>query len=306
MTIPDWLKAGQAPAAVGPRWAVGAGREKFLDRTLARAVSFLKDTAFNEEVSGRRGFLQAIDPRLKLAGTLALIVALSLENSIPGIALYLLLFAALALLSGIPPFRLLKKILPAFVFTALIALPSILNVIVPGREVLTLFELESPLSGIFGIKRVSVTDNGLLSAATLVMRVTASVLAVFMQTMTTRPSELIKAVTSFLPGTLKPIFSISYRYIFFLLRRLEEFITAFRARSFSRVSAESGRRWAASRMAAMFSISLRLGHDLGMAMESRGYTLSAGEPALKRAFRPALFDLVWAALVTLMLLRSFV
>jgi energy-coupling factor transporter transmembrane protein EcfT len=96
--------------------------------------------------------------------------------------------------------------------------------------------------------------------------VTASVSLVFLLTLTTPPNRFIKAVSFFIPGAFKSIISISYRYIFFLTRKIEEFIMGFRARNISslvtRHSSLIGQRWTASRIGLLFSMSIRLSAEL--------------------------------------------
>lgn len=307
MEIPDWLKGATSPGERGTapgergyeprRKGLRAPakraqpKEKFLDRTLRHSVSFVKDALFNEKLSAKKGVLQKVEPRLKLSAAVVLIFAVSIQKHPVGLAIFISLSLLLAILSRIPLTTLLGKIFPVFLFTLFIASPSVLNLVVRGEGIATLFTLKSAykLGPISIPQEITVTKTGLISALTLVLRVTASVLIVFLQTLTTPPAKLIKAASFFLPGTLKSIFSISYRYIFFLLKRLEEFITAYRSRNISGESedgkaaspgarggtASGARAWAASRMGMLFSISLNLSKDLQMAMESRGCTLEA-------------------------------
>jgi cobalt/nickel transport system permease protein len=279
MEIPAWLKTGPAGghSAAGLPAAERDGffrKRRFLDNTLGHIVSFLEDTMFNEHTSARKGLLQTIEARIKIISLLLFIFVLSLQKSIGAIAIFLILVVVLGGLSKVPPASFLKRLLPAAVMTLFISMPAVLNLVVDGRPLLVLFRFESPLGiGPLTIPgEISVTAQGLKSAVSLFLRVVASVSLVFLLTMTTQPNIFIKSLSSLIPGSLRPVVSISYRYVFFLLRRVEQFIMGLKSRQISAVKASKGRRWAASRIGMLFSISMELSNELAMAMESRGYT----------------------------------
>jgi len=283
MTIPDWLKTLHTEAKTKD-----GGR--FLEKTLSGIVDFLRDIALNEDISSGKGFIQGVEPRLKVLGLASLVIAISLQKTISGILVYIAFAIVLGVFSNIPIGTIIRRVSPILAITFFIAFPATLNIVVPGKEVFTLIRLPEML----GSKVISLTEQGLMSASMLITRVTASVLWVFMITMATRPSELIKAVSFFLPRTMAMVFSISYRYIFFLIKRLEEFVLAFKSRRLSSISNEGARRWTASRMSAMFSMSLRLAKDLEISMESRGYR---SERVIYRRFKPTTMDFIWIFLI---------
>ncbi|MEK6582824.1 MAG: energy-coupling factor transporter transmembrane component T [Nitrospirota bacterium] len=285
MAIPEWLRQKTEYGAQSREH--GKAKERFLDKTLGHVVAFTEDTMFNETTSLKNGFLQKIEPRLKVLTIMFFIILLSLQKSIFAISVFSLVSLALALISRIPALLFIQRILPAFFFTLLISLPATLNVIVPGEPFANLYRFSRPYSigGLTIPREIYITKQGLLSALTLLLRVTASVSLVFLLTLTTRPNKFIKAVSSFMPDTFKSIVSMSYRYIFFLIRKVEQFIMGFKSRNISAASyGVTGRKWVASRMGLLFSISLKLSAELEQAMESRGYRhenfkfFASGEP----------------------------
>ncbi|MBI5205251.1 MAG: hypothetical protein HZA11_10070 [Nitrospirae bacterium] len=278
MGIPDWLKSVTRDELQVVN--IKKPRERFLDKTLRHVVSFVEDTMFNERTSTIKGFMQGTEPRIKIISIFLFIVLLSFQETVSGIVVFLSFALMLALLSGVLV-TLLKRLMPAMVFTMLIALPAALNLIVDGEPMVRLYEFEKP-HAFYQITipaHISVTKQGALSALTLFLRVTASVSLVFLLTLTTPPNRFIKAVSSFMPGAFKSIVSISYRYIFFLTRKVEEFIMGFRARNISSPASASdghhasliGQKWTASRIGLLFSMSIRLSAELERAMEARGY-----------------------------------
>ena len=274
MGIPDWLT--KQVSGVGYQVSGKKPKERFLDKTLQHVVSFVEDTMFNERTSSIKGFLQGTEPRIKIISIFLFIVLLSFQETVSGIVVFLAFALLLALLSGVL-IILLKRLMPAMVFTMLIALPAALNLIVDGEPMVMLHEFEKPHTfyQITIPAQISITKQGALSALTLFLRVIASVSLVFLLTLTTPPNRFIKAVSSFVPGAFKSIVSISYRYIFFLTRKVEEFIMGFRSRNISllatRHSSLIRQRWTASRIGLLFSMSIRLSAELERAMEARGY-----------------------------------
>lgn len=279
MGIPQWLKkeipdGSRVNSLRFTRYAFLKNRsERFLDKTLHYALSFIEDTMFNESISTRDGLLQTIEPRLKIMTSLFFVVALSLQKSVAEIALFSFLALSMVSVSKIPLYSFLKKLLPAFTITVFISIPVILNLIVEGEHLFVLhrFNRSINIGPVFRPKEIALTKQGLNSAMTLLLRVLTSVSFVFLTTMTTQPNTFIKALSSLIPGSLKSVVSISYRYIFFLVRKIERFIMGLKSRRLSVIKPERGRRWIASRIGLLFSVSMELSNELAMAMESRGY-----------------------------------
>jgi cobalt/nickel transport system permease protein len=168
---------------------------------------------------------------------------------------------------------------------------------VEGDPLFVLFRLERPLNlGPLLIPgEITITRQGLDSALTLLLRVLTSVSLVFLLTMTTPPNAFVKAVSSLVPGSLRPVVSISYRYIFFLIRKVEHFIMGLRSRQIIAVKPSTGRHWVASRIGLLFSMSMEFSNELAMAMESRGYK-TEGSRVHRSRFRLSdlsLRDILW-------------
>lgn len=252
-------------------------RERFLDRTLSHIVSFVEDSVFNETLSSKNGLLQMIEPRLKTITLLFLIIVLSFQKSAGGILLFLLLSFFMARASKISISLFLIKLLPAAVLAASISAPAALNLIVDGKPLFVFHEFKEQLSlGPFIVpKEIAVTKQGLNSAAILCLRVITSVSLVFLMTMTTRPNTFMKSLTVLAPKAFRPVISISYRYTFLLLKKIELFILGLKSRNIAGINSARGRKWIASRIGLLFSISIEVSRELGMAMESRGYKVES-------------------------------
>ena len=187
----------------------------------------------------------------------------------------------------------IKKLMPVVLFTMFISLPAALNLIVKGDAVFTLFSLSRDYTiGPWYIqKEIAITRQGIHSVLMLNLRVLTSISLAMLIALTTKPESMVKTISSLLPGPFKLIVSISYRYIFFLLKRVEQSIMAFKSRSLGRISTKGQQRWVASRMGFLFSLSYRLSEDLYKAMEARGYK---GETNVLDMFRITTIDIIWS------------
>ncbi len=279
MEIPEWLKTApsdesRANSLRVTRYALHKGHtERFLDKTLRQIVSFIEETMFNESVSMKDGLLQRIEPRVKVISLLLLIVVLSFQKTVEGISSFSVLVILLVFASKVPFSSFLRKLLPAAAITIFISVPVLLNPIVNGDPLLILlrFERAMHVGPLVVPKEIAITRQGVNSAITLLLRVLTSVSFVFLMIMTTRPNTFMKALSSLVPGPLKSVVSINYRYIFFLVRKVEQYIMGLKSRQISVLKSTRGRHWVASRIGLLFSTSMELSDELSLAMESRGY-----------------------------------
>ena len=282
-----------------------------LERTLKAVLSFVEYTLFNEKTASRDGLLQKVEPRTKLLVLVSLLAGLSLERTLQGMSRFIVLGAALAVLSRIPAGMYLKRLLPGVLFTAVIALPASLGAVTPGEPV---FHIATFKGSVWLLGHsIYISRQGCLAALGLVARVAGSLMIILLAGFTTRPQELVKTVSFFIPGFLKTVFSMSYRYMFFLVRRLEEFILARKARGAGHLEkdgageAGAGRKWVGSRAASLLIISLELKRELKFAMEARGAPdgstgnelREAGLPAFRFGWHDAVFVLLAASVAVI-------
>jgi cobalt/nickel transport system permease protein len=106
-------------------------RSGFIERTLIDVNNTLEQTVFAEKIARKKGFLQALDPRLKIISLLMLLLAVSLSHRLEVVAILYFFALLLAVLSSIPLGFFIKRvwILIPF-FTGIVALPALF--ITPG------------------------------------------------------------------------------------------------------------------------------------------------------------------------------
>src|SRR5688572_28420163 len=135
----------------------------YLEQNLFRLSQIIQESMFAEEAAARDGWLQKMDPRLKIIGLLLLILSCSFQHNIVPILTLLLLSLALVAGSSLLSFSYFRRLwffIP--LYTTVIALPALF--LTPGEPLFTF-----PGTGWF------VTRQGAGTAILLVTRVTTSV-----------------------------------------------------------------------------------------------------------------------------------
>lgn len=262
------LPAGQETTAhaatltpIGPPGR--AARRGWFDRTVEDITSTLESTVFAEEMAALPGLWQRVDPRAKVVAVIALILAASLARTIPTlVALYAIVLLAAA--AGRIPLAFFVKRVWLFLpfFTGVIAVPALFSFVTPGRPVVTL--LNEPF--------VAITEQGLRTAALLLLRVAASVSFTIVLVLTTRWGVLLGALRALrVPQVFVLILGMTYRYIFVLLHTTNDMFLARKSRLVGRVAGNAERMWIANSMGGLLGKSYHLSDQVYLAMVSRGF-----------------------------------
>jgi cobalt/nickel transport system permease protein len=247
-----------------------------------------------------------MDPRLKLVSLLALLLTASLVRHPLTLAALYLLTLALAAASRLPTGFFLGRVwLFIPIFTGVVVIPSIFNVVRPGDPLLVLWDFGREVHlGPWSLgDTLAITRQGLYGAALLVLRVAVSVSLAVLLAVTTRWSELLKALrVFFVPRVFILILSMTYRYIHLLLGLATDMYMARRSRGGDGVRAAEERRFAAAGMGALLGKSRAMSDGIYSAMVSRGYD---GEPLVLRRFTLSARD-IWlgAGLIAAALLAA--
>jgi len=252
----------------------------FLERTLEGFLNAMEHALSAEALAKAPGLLQRIDPRVKVAGILTLIVAAAAAHRLWVIAAVFGIALLLGVASRVSPLLLAKRVwIPVLLFTGVIVLPAPL--VVPGRAIARLPGLGWPLSA-----------QGLASAEYLVARVmTAATLSVLMIVSTpwTRVMKALRVLR--VPMVVVVILGMAYRYIFLLLESSRDMLESRRSRMVGALKGSDQRRIAAASAGVLIAKTLQLSGDVYSAMLARGF---AGEVAMLEDFHAAARD--WLAL----------
>lgn len=206
------------------------------------------------------GLLQRMDPRAKLAGLLALILATVASQKLPVTLALFGVALGLALLSGRPVWAMLARLWGGvLLFTGPAVLPAL--ALVPGRALVDL-----PWVG------WAITEPGLRNAVTVLARSETAATFAALLVLTTSWAKLLKALRVLrVPALVVAILGMTYRTIFVLLGLAQDFFLARRARQVGRLSAAQRRQMALSGAGVLFSKSIQLSTEVYEAMQARGF-----------------------------------
>lgn len=262
-------------------------RNNFIERSIIGALAFLKDSIFAEEHAKAYGFLQSLDPRVKIISFLLLVIQALLTGSIV-VLLFLYVFCLLlVLISRIGLGFFLKRtwiFIP--LFSLFIALPAIFG---PGEALLTWH--------ILGTKFI-ITRQGLGGAVIFVMRVITCVSFVVLLNITTRHFDLLKVLRIFkIPQIFIMTLGMCYRYVYLFIGIIQNTYLAIKSRVGMRVQYRKGQNIVAWNIASLWGRSVGLNEEVYRAMLSRGYQ---GEVLVWNDFKIRARDYLWLFVVILL------
>lgn len=254
----------------------------YLEKNLFRFTQVLQESVFAEEAAGRPGWLQHIDPRVKIVGLLLLILSSSFTHSVMAIVVLLVfafILAAGSMLLSFSFFRRLLFFIPFY--TTLIALPALF--LTPGETLIVLPETN-----------LTVTHQGLRAATLLIVRVASSVFFALLLVLTTRWPALLKALRWIgFPHLLVFLMAMTYRYIYVLLQSANSLFLARQSRRVGPEAWRSAKEWIGAISGVLLGKSYSLSSEIYLAMVSRGFR---GEPVVLTDFQTHPRDWFWFSL----------
>jgi cobalt/nickel transport system permease protein len=141
--------------------------------------------------------------------------------------------------------------------------PAIFDFFTPGKALYSFH---------IGGLRAAITQEGLSGAIMLVMRVAASVSFVILLSLTTRHSELLKALRSLgVPQLFVTVLGMCYRYIYLFVEIVEHTYRAVKSRVGGNIHHAKGRDIVTWHIGALWMRSYHLNNQVYNAMLSRGY-----------------------------------
>lgn len=296
--LPDWMLENRQ-AGLCKCGCIGAKKKvSFLEKTINDVAGMLKESVFSEQLAGVHGLLQNIDPRVKLATIVFLLVVTALVRNIPVLAGLYLFTLTLAYFSCVPLGFFVKRVW-VFIpfFTGIVVIPSIFNFVRPGDPLFTVLNLGRPVNlGIFKLpETIAITKQGLSGAALIILRVGVSVSLAVLLTITSKWGELLKALrVFFIPKIFIMVLEMTYRYIFLLLTVITDMFVARKSRSIGPNTHRENRRFISVGIGNVFGKAYFLSEEIHDAMISRGYT---GEAKVVNDFKITLQDIVWIFLI---------
>ena len=221
--------------------------------------------------------LHRLDPRVKLSGTMLYILSLFLFDSFYGYIIATIFLGSMIILSKVP-FSFMVKGLKAVVI--LLVFTAVLNMLFTPGEILWQW------------KFITITKQGIRTAAFMIIRLIYLIVGSSLMTLTTTPSNLTDGLEKGL-GFLKKVkvpvheiammMSIALSFIPILVEELDKIMKAQQARG---ADFESGNIIKRAKsmipiLVPLFVSSFRRANDLAMAMEARCYRGGEGRTKMK-------------------------
>ncbi|MFN8471391.1 MAG: cobalt ECF transporter T component CbiQ [Anaerolineae bacterium] len=255
-----------------------------VERTLAGLTDSLEQSLFAEEIARQPGALQALDPRVKIIGFLAILLAVAFARNLWVLVLLYAFALLLAWVSRVPLARFVKRVWLALpFFTGLVVIPVIFNFITPGIPLVVLST--SPY--------IAITEQGVRAAAFLILRVGTSVSFAVLLVLVTPWATLLRALSVLkVPAVFLLVLGMTYRYIYLLLRTSGDMFLARQSRVVGRLKSADQRRVVTNTMGNLLGKSYDMSQDVYLAMLSRGYR---GRPRTLDQFKMTGRDWLWAA-----------
>lgn len=259
---------------------------------LARLIEGLLAVAAHafeaEQLARSDGLLQRLDPRLKMVGTLSLIIAVVQSRKLWVILALFALGVGLAWRSQVSLRTLATRVwISVLSFTGVMALPALF--LVAGDPLYRL-----PLFG------WTITVQGVGSAMYLIARTETTATLALLLILSTPWTHVLKALRVLrVPLVLVVVLAMTYRYLFVLLRTAQDMFEARQSRMVGRLKGAELRRLIASGTGVLLDKTLHLAHEVYLAMQSRGFR---GDVYTLDEFHMQAGD--WAGLCVLLILLA--
>ncbi|WP_069806246.1 cobalt ECF transporter T component CbiQ [Thermogemmatispora onikobensis] len=236
----------------------------WVEQTLAGVTEAIERAVFTEEHARRPGWLQGLDPRIKLGMFIVTVLVASLSHSLLTLLLLYGVLLLMARVSLLPFDFFVRRVwLGIPFFAGVVILPSIFFTSGGPR----LFELD------LGPLHLGPTVASLLGAAVFVMRVGDAVSLAVLLILTTRWADLLKSLQVLhVPQIFILLLSMTYRYIFLFLHTVNGFFEARKSRTVGFTSGGEQRAWIVTALVTLMNRSFQMSNEVYAAMCARGFT----------------------------------
>jgi cobalt/nickel transport system permease protein len=253
-------------------------RGGFIQSTVVGFTRALSRALMSEETARQRGLLQSLDPRVRVVGLFALVLAVTLSRRLTVVLVLFAVAVMIAVLSGVTIGTLATRVwLVVLAFTGVIALPAIF--ITPGNPIAT-----------FAGGSLHVTAQGVATAMLLIARVETAVTFTTLLILCTPWTHVLKALRSFhLPAEAIVMLAMTHRYVFLLVETASQMFESRQSRTVGRLPAGERRHMMARTAGVLLSKSIDLSNDVYLAMQARGFR---GEVRILSDFRMKSWDYI--------------
>ena len=232
-----------------------------VDRTLAELSMRVQRLLEAEEAPRRDGFLQAVDPSVKLVGLfVTIVVAVSIASWQPQLVL-LAVVSGLAVASRVSPVALVRRVAIVPAASLIIVAPQL--VLIPGESVVG-----------------PITSDGIAYVLTFVLRATVSVSLLSLLIVTTRFADLLEGFRRLgVPSLGITLVAITYRHLQVFFEELSRVVRARRSRTIA--DRGTGQTWreTGSMLGSFLLRAFERGERVQRNARARGGTTMAAYPS---------------------------
>ena len=206
-------------------------RYSFLESTLKGFTRAVSKALQSEHAATQPGLLQQLDPRVRVIGILALVIAVILCRRLEAIAAILLIAIGIAAASRVRLTSLAIRVwLVVLGFSGVIALPALF--ITPGEPLATWPALH-----------LSITVQGVRTAVLLVLRVETAATLTTVLVLSTAWTHILKALRSLhLPAEVVTMMAMTHRYVFLLIETANQMFESRQSRTVGVLSGSEQRK----------------------------------------------------------------
>jgi cobalt/nickel transport system permease protein len=264
-------------------------RNRASGSTLVGLTRALAHALVSEQVARERGFLQSLDPRVRVAGLLAMVLAVTLSHRISVVLALFGVAVLIALFSRVSLYTLATRVwLAVLLFTGVIAIPAMF--LTPGDTIFTT-----------GGGSLRVTSQGVTAALLLISRVETAVTFTTLLVLCTPWMHVLKALRAFhIPQEVVMMLAMTHRYIFLLAETASQMFESRQSRTVGVLDGPTQRHMTARTAGVLLSRSVELSNEVFLAMQSRGFR---GDAKVLSEFRMRAWD--YLGLIAFLVAGSF-
>ncbi|GIM27747.1 cobalt ECF transporter T component CbiQ [Clostridium polyendosporum] len=294
VTMPEWLLEKSPENYQCYKGKTKSIKKNFVIRTLKHLYEVIKNDFLADVYHRKNGFLQKLDPRVKIVTFPLLIAFTTVVRSVSVLAAIYLFTLALAVISKLPMMNFIKKIgVITALFTFLMTFPTMFNIVIDGEVLFSIYQLEKTIM-IWGFNipsSLSITKQGLTAMAILILRVSISTSLGFLLFFTTPWVNIMRSLSLIrIPQIFITMLDMSYRYVMVLIKSSLEIFQARKIRIVGKVSYINNKKFISNSIGTLFAKSMDMSTDIYMAMLCRGYN---GEVKTINILKLTVLDYIW-------------
>jgi cobalt/nickel transport system permease protein len=235
-------------------------------QSLRDIVEATESLVYIEDLSNRKGVLQAINPLAKIVAIVAMIVASLFIFNLSHLAVICVVPIILAVTSRIPLKHFFSRTALIPIFAAVISIPVLF--LTYGAPI---------LSANIGITTLTVTVEGLTSFLVFTVRVWFCVASLTLLILSTGFEKILKLLsTCRVPSLIVQLFSLTYRYFFVSIHETESLLLAKEARTYvhKRTINMRALKDLAAVLSTLFIRTYERSERVYLAMKARGFEIN--------------------------------